>query len=465
MNIDDMIVEDEYREHVTHDHAVDELEFSNMIAMLNPDKIREDGDTVSAITITFQVTEDCNLKCSYCYQTCKSKNKMSIETAKKAIDMILTDEKYCKVNIKQGCIIEFIGGEPFLEIDLIEEIYRYFIRRCIELNHHWLHFHRISICSNGLLYFTDKVQRFIEKYHQTLSLTVSIDGPKELHDACRVNHNNEGSYDAASKAAHDLQTRFGLKTTKATLAPENIMYIGDIIKHFTTEFNFSVIHGNCIYEHEWTKDECLVIFDELIKLSDYIHDNDLYSKVYISLFNENEFTPINYDLPENDKNWCGGCGDMISLDYQGKFYPCIRYMKSSLGTSREPIIIGDVENGIMATESQCATCKMLWSVTAKSQSSEKCISCPVARGCSWCSAYNYQTTGTVNRRVTTICLAHKTRALANVYYWNLFYNSRNIPVVYENFLPEDESIELIGKERYEKIVEIMNKQRELEGKE
>lgn len=42
-------------------------------------------------SITFQVTEDCNLRCTYCYQTIKKKNRMSFETAKEFIDMILED--------------------------------------------------------------------------------------------------------------------------------------------------------------------------------------------------------------------------------------------------------------------------------------------------------------------------------------------------------------------------------------
>ena len=44
-----------------------------------------------AQTITFVVTEDCNLRCKYCYITHKASNKkMSFETAKKFIDYILT---------------------------------------------------------------------------------------------------------------------------------------------------------------------------------------------------------------------------------------------------------------------------------------------------------------------------------------------------------------------------------------
>ena len=48
---------------------------------------------IGAKAVTFQVTEFCNLKCSYCYQICKSAQKLKIEDAKKFIDLLLTDDK------------------------------------------------------------------------------------------------------------------------------------------------------------------------------------------------------------------------------------------------------------------------------------------------------------------------------------------------------------------------------------
>ena len=70
-------------------------------------------------TVTFQVTDDCNLACTYCYQIKKGKRKMSLETAKKMLDMLLTGEKGMKEYINPqkspGLIINFIGGEPLLD--------------------------------------------------------------------------------------------------------------------------------------------------------------------------------------------------------------------------------------------------------------------------------------------------------------------------------------------------------------
>ena len=58
-------------------------------------------------------------------------------------------------------------------------------------------------------------------------------------------------------------------------------------------------------------------------------------------------------------------------------------------------------------------------MTRKPQSSEECLSCDVASGCSWCSGCNYDMseTSTIYRRATFLCAMHKARVRANRYYW------------------------------------------------
>jgi sulfatase maturation enzyme AslB (radical SAM superfamily) len=107
---------------------------------------------------------------------------MTWETAKTTIDKLfeLDAEKYSTL------IVEFIGGEPLMEIDLINEITEYIIIKLINSHHPWLKFFRISICSNGLLYDTPKVQNYFKKYHEWIALAITIDGNKALHDKCRL---------------------------------------------------------------------------------------------------------------------------------------------------------------------------------------------------------------------------------------------------------------------------------------
>ena len=87
-------------------------------------KIKEiDNGWLSGIakSITFIVTKDCQLACKYCYLVGKnSKERMSWEVAKTAIDYILDHEEDMK---EESVIWDFIGGEPFLEIDLIDRVF------------------------------------------------------------------------------------------------------------------------------------------------------------------------------------------------------------------------------------------------------------------------------------------------------------------------------------------------------
>jgi len=78
--------------------------------------------------------------------------------------------------------------------------------------------------SNGTLYFKENVQKFLRKWKDKLSLTISLDGNKELHDSCRKFPNGDGSYDLAEKAVKHYMKNFanGTLTDKVTLSPDNV---------------------------------------------------------------------------------------------------------------------------------------------------------------------------------------------------------------------------------------------------
>ena len=71
-----------------------------------------------------------------------------------------------------------------------------------------------------------------------------------------------------------------------------------------------------------------------------------------------------------------------------------------------------------------------------------------------CSAWNYQETGTPNKRSTNICAMHKARALANVYYWNKWYRQNNIPKRFKMWLPKEEALKIIDEEEYNMLSEL-----------
>ena len=348
---------------------------------------------------------------------------MSLDTAKAFIDLLLQNNedtrRYVDTRAYTAAILDFIGGEPFLEVELMDQIIDYFLEAAIREDHPWQYNFKVSISSNGTLYFNPEVQNFIKKHRHRLSLGISIDGNKKLHDACRVFPDGSGSYDIAMAAVkHFREVYDGMAGSKMTLAPQNVQYTEEAVIGLI-ESGYRNINLNCIYEKGWELSHATTLYYQLKGVADYLLDNNLQSKIYLSIFNQSLFCPKSKD---DIQNWCGGNGNMIAVDYKGDIYPCVRYMESSLGDSVPPLIIGNIRDGIAKT-ALCQQCiKELKAVNRISQSTEECINCRIAEGCAWCQAYNYQDSGgDFNKRATYICVMHQARALANSYYYNRLY--------------------------------------------
>lgn len=404
-------------------------------------------------SVTLQVTDDCCLNCSYCYQINKKHNMMTIGTAKKIIDLLFKmyddnkEDDFINHHTK-GIVLEFIGGEPFMNIEVIEYATQYFFNKCVEKQHIWLMNSIIQISTNGMLYFNERVQKYIKRYKELLSITITLDGPKELHDACRVDYNGNGSFDTVIKAWEDWIKLVDERNinTKITIAPENLLYLNKIFDFFLDK-KVQSIYANPIYEHNWTIEEAKIYYNELKILADKLLSNDI---AYSSLFDGKKGMPLPLD-DENNRNWCGGTGLMLAFDPFGIAYPCLRYMSSSLGDQQKPIIIGSYD-GLFKTKEEIDNNNMLINITRTSQSTEECINCPVASGCGWCSAYNYQVYGTPNKRSTNICWMHRAESLANVYYWNKFYKMNNLTKRFPMYLPRDIATKIISNEEYDKLL-------------
>lgn len=404
-------------------------------------------------SVTFQVTDDCTACCTYCYQGNKGHKVMTKETAKKAVDLLFdmyykNDNDFLNKETK-AIILDFIGGEPLMAIDIIDYVCTYFVDKCIELDHPWLYTWRASMISNGSLYFTDAVQNFLNKFQGLVSFGISLDGPKEIHNACRIYHDGSGNFDDAYKAFHHYQQHYNdCLRTKVTVSPENLDKLDTIVKFFVDE-GLNTINGNVVFEAEWTEEHGRLFYKKLVKMADYLLSLD--KNVELSFFIEEFFKP----LSENDnQNWCGGTGAMLAFDPDGIAYPCIRYMPSSLGCDVPPITIGDVNTGVFQTEKDKETKNCLDCITRRSQSTDECWDCPIAAGCAWCSGWNYQLYGTPDKRCTRICIMHKARSLANVYYWNKWYRQNGIDKKFKMHLPREEALKIIDEQEYNMLLEL-----------
>lgn len=385
------------------------------------DKQWEDG---VAKSITFIVTKDCQLACKYCYLVGKNtKERMTWDVAKQAIDYILDHESDMS---EESVIWDFIGGEPFLEIDLIDKICDYLKVEMFRRNHHWFNSYRFSFSTNGINYATDKVQHFIKKNHEHLSIGITIDGTKRKHDLNRIwktaemeqgimpkPEEEQGSYDDVVKNIPLWLEQFPGAGTKVTISSADIPYIKESVLHLYS-LGIHEVNINCVFEDVWKDGDDKLFEQQLTELADAIIDCGYYTDYACSFFTEHMGKPM--DCQSENQNWCGA-GRMLAVDAEGNFYPCTRFAQYSL-RSKKAWIIGNVRDGIDKNK-----LRPFLTLDRCTQSTKECIDCEVASGCAWCQGENYDAadTPTVYQRSTAICKMHKARVRANNYYWNKLY--------------------------------------------
>lgn len=385
---------------------------------------REEWKGGIAKSIIFIVTKDCQLACKYCYLVGKNtKERMSWDVAKQAIDYVLDHEADMK---EESVIWDFIGGEPFLEIDLIDKICDYLKVEMYRRKHHWFNSYRFSFATNGINYGTEKVQNFIKKNHAHLSIGITIDGTKRKHDLNRIwkteemqrgitpkPENEKGSYDDVVKNIPLWMEQFPGAGTKVTISSADIPYIKESVLHLYS-LGIHEVNINCVFEDVWKEGDDKLFEEQLMQLADAIIDGGYYQDYACSFFTEQMGKPLDCKL--DNQNWCGA-GRMLAVDAEGNFYPCTRFAQYSL-RSKKAWIIGNVRDGIDKNK-----LRPFLTLDRCTQSTQECIDCEVASGCAWCQGENYDAadTPTIYQRSTAICKMHKARVRANNYYWNKLY--------------------------------------------
>lgn len=377
-----------------------------------------------AKNITFIVTKDCQLACKYCYLVGKNiKERMSWDTAKKFIDYILSHEQDFP---EESVIWDFIGGEPFLEIDLIDQICDYLKTEMFRMGHHWFNSYRFSFSTNGINYHEEKVQNFIKKNREHLSIGITIDGTEKKHDINRVYKLTEkGSYQDVVRNIPLWLEQFPNAGTKVTISSADIPYITESVLHLYG-LGIHEVNINVVFEDVWKEGDDVLFENELLKLADAIIDNDLYQDNACSFFSENIGKPM--DIKLDNQNWCGA-GKMLSVDAAGMLYPCTRFAQYSL-RDKKAWIIGNIHDGIDKNK-----LRPFLTLDRLTQSRQECLDCEVASGCAWCQGENYDAadTATAYQRSVAICKMHKARVRANNYYWNKLYRKLELENKREEF--------------------------------
>jgi uncharacterized protein len=356
--------------------------------------------------ITFCVTQACNLRCRYCYIVGADNHKsLTKDQAKKNIDFIFDNPELFYEN---SVIWNFIGGEPLLEIELIDYMCDYLkIRMYEKRSDDWLSDHMFCFSTNGTLYHKPEVRKFINKNKDHLSIGFSIDGVKELHDKYRVYQDGRGSFEDVLKNVPLYVADFQHHpTTKATLSHDSLPYIFESIKFLST-LGLD-IYMNTVFEDIWQDGDDDIYYDQLLQAADWLIETGKWRTQVVSLFDSALIGPRN----NNNKNWCGS-GKMLHIDINGKLFPCTRLAPYSMTYRKEGFSFGDIERGYDQNKLDA-----FLNLTKPDQSDMSCLSCDIDDGCAWCTGWNYDRYGSIFKRATFICKMHKARMKANRYYFN-----------------------------------------------
>lgn len=329
---------------------------------------------------------------------------MTWETARDIVDFLMSLPV-----VEDTVIFDFIGGEPLLEIDLISRISDYLVNRMRQLAHPWRNNYSFRFTTNGLAYSSDKVQEYVSKYKDCLSVQISIDGSKRKHDLNRVFANGDGSYDKLLPNFKLWLEQFREKAVSyMVVSHDDLPYVSESIIHLIT-LGVREVAVNLVAEDVWKEGDDLIYEKELMTVADWIINKKLWDKVSVSSFR--------IDIGEQEsEDHIYPCGNpMYVFDADGYIYSCVRFVDFSL-RSKSDRTIGTVHSGIDKNK-----LRPFLSFSRNAFYPVKCLNCKVGSGCRWCPAENYDSssTGTIFQRTITVCKLHKANVRVKNYYWNM----------------------------------------------
>ena len=174
--------------------------------------------------LCLHVAHTCNLNCEYCFA---SQGKyhgdralMSFEVAKQAIDFLIEHS-----GSRRNLEIDFFGGEPLMNFDVVKEITAY----CRSIEKEKGKNFRFTLTTNGVL-LDDEVIDFANR--ECHNVVLSLDGRKEVHDRLRKTVNGNGSYDIIVPKFQHFVERRGNKG----------YYIRGTFTHNNTDFTNDIFH-------------------------------------------------------------------------------------------------------------------------------------------------------------------------------------------------------------------------------
>ena len=141
-----------------------------------PPTFKEEGLVKSLCLL---VAHDCNLRCKYCFAGTgdfgHDRGLMSNEVGEAAVEYIISHS-----GNRKNCEIDFFGGEPLMNMPVVKHVVSYVRKREQETGKVF----KLTLTTNGIL-LNDETIAYLNDNH--ISLVLSLDGRKEVHDRMRPN--------------------------------------------------------------------------------------------------------------------------------------------------------------------------------------------------------------------------------------------------------------------------------------
>lgn len=328
---------------------------------------------MSKKTVMLTITENCNLNCRYCYEKNKSLETMKLGTAVKIIDQELSaDDEY------DECEIQFFGGEPFLEFELIKAICDYI------WTHKWKIKYQCFTTTNGTLVHGEIKQWLVDNKDRFVC-SLSLDGTERAH-----NINRCGSFNAID--IDFFKKTWPNQTAKMTISPESLPYLAEsVIYLHDLGFDF---HNNLAYGVDWTDGSLIEVLREQLRiLAEYYieHPNTRHCSL-LGMSIENVM------MDRRINRWCGAGVSMRSYDVFGNLYPCQMFQPLSFEMTQPKDKYGIAFEELNTID-------------------ESCADCPIFNICPTCYGHNYSATGDIAKRDKGLCRFTKEITLATSYIW------------------------------------------------
>lgn len=322
--------------------------------------------------ISISITERCNLNCIYCFEKSKLNKKMEFETAKSIIEYeLLNSTEY------ESLIVDFMGGEPFLEFDLIKDVCEYYWNRKLEKP---ILFYTTT---NGTL-VKGKVKDWLTANKSRFICALSLDGDKISHNINRCD-----SFDRI-----DIDFFREMWTTQKVKTIVSLKTLDEIYDNvvFLHQKGFPQIEIKLAYGFDWNDVSICKAFAEQLQMLIPFYEKNL-KLVPCSFLN---MKLVDILLPnENIKKWCNAGIRTVSYDMDGNRYPC-RYFQDLRKSNK--LSLGE-----------------MWEIdyqTIQNTLQTPCRDCLIRNICRTCYAQNYEVNSSFGKKSLLSCRVSREMAYA-----------------------------------------------------